>query len=56
MILVLGAAFRELQNARKLPVNEPMKVVWADNSYYAVSPDGEGCYYYDTLEELQAQH
>jgi len=25
-------------------------------SVYAWSPDGEGCYFYDTLEELRAEH
>jgi hypothetical protein len=32
---------------RWLPLTEP---------YYFVSPDGEGRYYYDTLDEAQAEH
>ena len=52
--------FEERKAAENLPANEILKVVDVDGkngqTFYAWSPDGIGCYYYDNLEALRAEH
>lgn len=52
--------FEERKATESLPANEILKVVDVDGkngqTFYAWSPDGIGCFYYDTLEELRAEH
>lgn len=52
--------FEERKAAENLPANEILKVVDVNGkngqTFYAWSPDGIGCFYYDTLEELRAEH
>lgn len=43
-----GKTWEELGNIGKRPTDTPVKV----DKCWAISPDGYGAYYYDTLEEL----
>ena len=56
MEIMLGQTFWNLKHEGRLPVGRPIRVLWVDKQTYIFSPDGEGCYYYDTLQELQEQH
>jgi len=56
MITMLAETFRNLQHAGNLPTEEPIRVLWSEGARYAISPDGEGCYHYDTLAELRTEH
>ena len=56
MLLMLGDTFTRLKAARELPVETPVKVLWADGATYIYSPDGDGCFYYDSFADLEEQH
>lgn len=56
MEIMLGKTFWNLKHEGELPIEKPIMILWNEKVSYAFSPDGEGCYYYDTLEELQEQH
>ena len=56
MEIMLGKTYWNLKHEGRLPVETPIKIQWREKATYAFSPDGIGCYHYDTLEELQEQH
>lgn len=56
MIVVMNRYFDKLQELGELPIDKPIKIHYDENIVYAISPDGTGCYYYDSLEELREEH
>lgn len=52
-------AFEAIRENNRLQAEKAYKVFsknYATGHLYAWSPDGIGCYWYDTLTELKAQH
>lgn len=56
VLLLTDTRFKKLQELADLPIDKPIKIHYDNRVMYAISPDGEGCYYYDTLAELKAEH
>lgn len=57
MIRMSEKRWDELEWDENRPVEVPVEIHYSSGRIgYAWSPDGRGACYYETLEELQAQH
>jgi hypothetical protein len=53
---VSPSAFEKFREWDRLEAEHAYRITDADGESWAWSPDGIGCYWYDTREELEAQH